>query len=140
MRIPGCSATRRSATRRSATRRSATKTLSYQGLSATKTFSYHKLNFFSSSLLYGMPAPSAESQHPEAWQASTYGHKLTKLGEGMANCWEYHSLNTSSQCPAIQTRMEPGQTAQDPDLVAHVFKQKKDQLMHDIISGGILGM
>ena len=24
--------------------------------------------------MYGTPAPSAESQHPEAWPASTYGH------------------------------------------------------------------
>jgi len=24
--------------------------------------------------LYGTPAPSAESQHLEAWPASTYGH------------------------------------------------------------------
>ena len=30
------------------------------------------LSFFL--LLYGMPAPSAERQHPEAWPASTYGH------------------------------------------------------------------
>ena len=30
------------------------------------------LSFFS--LLYGTPAPSAESQHPEAWPASTYGY------------------------------------------------------------------
>ena len=28
-----------------------------------------KLDFFSFYLLYGMPAPSAESQHPEAWPA-----------------------------------------------------------------------
>ena len=33
-----------------------------------------KLDFFSSSLLYGTPAPSSERQHPEAWPASTYGH------------------------------------------------------------------
>jgi len=26
------------------------------------------------SLLYGMPASSAERQHPEAWPASIYGH------------------------------------------------------------------
>ena len=29
---------------------------------------------FSSSLLYGTPASSAESQHPEAWPASIYRH------------------------------------------------------------------
>ena len=32
-----------------------------------------RLSFFFS-LLYGMPAPSSECQHPEAWPASTYGH------------------------------------------------------------------
>ena len=31
-----------------------------------------RLSFLS--LLYGTPAPSIESQHPEAWPASTYGH------------------------------------------------------------------
>ena len=31
-----------------------------------------RLSFFS--LLYGMPAPSAEGQHPEAWPAGIYGH------------------------------------------------------------------
>ena len=31
-----------------------------------------RLSFFS--LLYGTPAPSAESQQPEAWTASIYGH------------------------------------------------------------------
>ena len=32
-----------------------------------------KFDFSFFSLLYGTPAPSAESQHPEAWPASTYG-------------------------------------------------------------------
>ena len=35
-----------------------------------------RLLFFS--LLYGMPAPSTERQHPEAWPARIYGH----LSEG----------------------------------------------------------
>ena len=29
-----------------------------------------------------MPAPSAESQHPEAWPASTYGHLREVLDSG----------------------------------------------------------
>ena len=34
-----------------------------------------RLDFhFSSTLSYGMPASSVESQHPEAWPASTYGY------------------------------------------------------------------
>ena len=33
----------------------------------------HKLDFHFV-LLYRMPAPSAECQHPEAWPASIYGH------------------------------------------------------------------
>ena len=70
--IPG-----RSATRHSATRRSATMDIQLLRLSATKDFqlprpSSTRLSCFS--LLYGTPAPSAESQHPEAWPASTYGH------------------------------------------------------------------
>ena len=43
--------------------------------SVKKTFAYTKelaYRFFS--LLYCMPAPRAESQHPVAWPASTYGH------------------------------------------------------------------
>ena len=31
-------------------------------------------NYTFFSLLYGMPAPTAERQHPEAWPASIYGH------------------------------------------------------------------
>ena len=33
-----------------------------------------KLDFSFFSLLYGMAAPSAERQHPEAWPASNYRH------------------------------------------------------------------
>ena len=36
-------------------------------------------------LLYGMPAPSAERQHPEAWPASTYGHLREVLDSGALN-------------------------------------------------------
>ena len=42
--------------------------------------------------------------------------------------------------PEIQCRLKEGQTAQDrPDLVARVFKQKKDQLMQDLKTGGVIG-
>ena len=33
---------------------------------------FESLSFFL--LLYGMPAPSTERQHPEEWPASTYGY------------------------------------------------------------------
>ena len=49
-------------------------------------------------------------------------------------------MTCNSKCPEITDNLEVGQTAQDrPDLVARVFKQKKDQLMKDLISGEILG-
>ena len=42
--------------------------------------------------------------------------------------------------PEIKEQLKQGQTAQDrPDLVARVFKQKKDQLMNDLIVGEVLG-
>ena len=66
--------------------------------------------------------------------------------DGMAICREYHkpdyfvTMTCNPNWPEIKDNLKPGQTAQDrPDLVARVFKQKKDQLMQDIISGGIFG-
>ena len=66
--------------------------------------------------------------------------------DGMAICREYHkpdyfvTMTCNSNWPEIKEQLKEGQTAQDrPDLVARVFKQKKDQLMKDIISGGIFG-
>ena len=42
--------------------------------------------------------------------------------------------------PEIKEQLNQGQTAHDrPDLVARVFKQKKDQLMNDLIVGEVLG-
>ena len=49
-------------------------------------------------------------------------------------------MTCNSHWPEIQAELKPGQTAQDrPDVVARVFKLKKDQLMQDIKSGGVLG-
>ena len=40
----------------------------------------------------------------------------------------------------IKSALRPGQRAQDrPDLVARVFKLKKDQLMNDLVKGNVLG-
>ena len=41
-----------------------------------------RLSFFS--LLYGMPAPSSECQHPEAWPASIYGHLRESVDFGVS--------------------------------------------------------
>ena len=66
--------------------------------------------------------------------------------DGMAICREYHkpdlfiTMTCNPNWPEIKEQLKQGQTAQDrPDLVARVFKQKKDQLMNDLIVGEVLG-
>jgi hypothetical protein len=66
--------------------------------------------------------------------------------DGMAICREYHkpdlfiTMTCNPHWPEIKDQLKEGQTAQDrPDLVARVFKQKKDQLMNDLIVGEVLG-
>ena len=70
----------------------------------------------------------------------------SQFQDGMAIVREYHkpdyflTMTCNPKWPEITENLEVGQTAQDrPDIVARVFKQKKDQLMHDLISGEILG-
>ena len=69
-----------------------------------------------------------------------------KFQDGMAICREYHkpdyfiTMTCNSKWPEIKAQLQDGQKAQDrPDIVARVFKQKKDQLMQDLKSGGVLG-
>ena len=64
----------------------------------------------------------------------------------MAICREYHkpdffiTMTCNPKWPEITEHLKNGQSAQDrPDLVGRVFKQKKDQLMHDIVVGEVLG-
>ena len=64
----------------------------------------------------------------------------------MAIVREYHkpdffiTMTFNPKWPKIISGLKKGQTAQDrPDLVARVFKQKKDQLMQDLKSGHIFG-
>ena len=66
--------------------------------------------------------------------------------DGMAICREYPNpdlfitMTCNPHWPEIEGQLKPGQTAQDrPDLVARVFKQKKDQLMQDLKTGFIFG-
>ena len=49
-------------------------------------------------------------------------------------------MTCNPKWPEIVNGLKKGQNAQDrPDLVARVFKQKKDQLMQDLKSGYVLG-
>ena len=66
--------------------------------------------------------------------------------DGMAICREFHkpdlfiTMTCNPNWPEIKKVQNEGQTVQDrPDLVARVFKQKKDQLMNDLITGEALG-
>ena len=70
----------------------------------------------------------------------------SQFQDGMAIVRKHHkpdyfiTMTCNTNWPEITENLEPGQKAQDrPDLVACVFKQKKDQLMQDLISGGVLG-
>ena len=69
-----------------------------------------------------------------------------KFQDGMAICREYHkpdyfiTMTCNPNWPEIKDQLKRGQTAQDrPDIVARVFKLKKDQMMQDLKSGHVLG-
>ena len=69
-----------------------------------------------------------------------------KFQDGMAICREYHkpdyfiTMTCNPHWPEIQTHLKEGQSAQDrPDIVARVFKQKKNQIMNDLKHGCIFG-
>ena len=69
-----------------------------------------------------------------------------KFQDGMAIVREYHkpdyfiTMTCNAQWPEIKDVLLDGQTPQDrPDIVARIFKLKKDQLMKDIVSGGVFG-
>ena len=66
--------------------------------------------------------------------------------DAMAICREYHkpdyfiTMTCNPHWPEILKELKQGETAQDrPDVVARVFKQKKDQMINDLIKGKILG-
>ena len=70
----------------------------------------------------------------------------SQFQDGMAICRKYHkpdffiTMTCNTNWKEIQSEMRQGETAQDrPDLVARVFKQKKDQLIKDIKTGQIFG-
>ena len=69
-----------------------------------------------------------------------------KFQDGMAICREYHkpdffiTMTCNPNWPEIKKDLLEGQTPQDrPDVVARVFKLKKDQLMKDLTVGHLFG-
>ena len=69
-----------------------------------------------------------------------------KFQDGMAICREYHkpdffvTMTCNPNWPEIKEDLLNGQSPQDrPDIVARVFKMKKDQLMKDLTGGGLFG-
>ena len=69
-----------------------------------------------------------------------------KFQDGMAICREFHkpdffiTMTCNPKWPEIANELVNGQEPQDrPDLVAKVFKLKKDQLMKDLTSGALFG-
>ena len=69
-----------------------------------------------------------------------------KFQDAMAICKKFHkpdffiTMTCNPHWPEIQAELKEGQKAQDrPDLVARVFKEKKDQLLKDLKAGGIFG-
>ena len=70
----------------------------------------------------------------------------SKFQDGMAICRKYRkpdffiTFTCNPNWEEITRELRKGETVQDrPDLVARVFKLKKDQLMKDIKSGRVLG-
>ena len=70
----------------------------------------------------------------------------SQFQDGMAICREYHkpdffiTMTCNRHWPEITRELRNMETAQDrPDIVARVFKQKKDQLIKDIKFGSVLG-
>lgn len=66
--------------------------------------------------------------------------------DAMAICREYHkpdyfiTMTCNPHWPEIKDHLLPNQTAQDrPDVVARVFKQKKDAIMNDLVQGSLFG-
>ena len=106
-----------------------------------------------------MRAPRADALYNDDHQRPSTGRKIlassftggpryynAKFQNGMAICRKYHkpdffiTMTCNPKWPEILSELLPDQTPQDrPDIVARVFKLKKDQLMNDIVHGGVLG-
>ena len=104
-------------------------------------------------------APREDGMYHDDHQQPTIGRKIlsssytgsprwynAKFQDGMAICREYSkpdffiTMTCNPNWPEILLELKDGQSAQDrPDIVARVFKLKKDQLMQDLKTGGVLG-
>ena len=104
-------------------------------------------------------APREDSLYQDDHQRPPVGRKIlsssltgsprwynAKFQNGMAICRKYHkpdyfiTMTCNPKWPEITSQLLPGQEPQDrPDCVARVFKLKKDQLMEDLVHGGVLG-
>ena len=103
--------------------------------------------------------PREDGLYPDDHQRPAIGRKIlasshtgsprwynAKFQNGMAICRKYHkpdlfiTMTCNPNWPEIQSELLQGQTPQDrPDIVARVFKLKKDQLINDCVHGGIFG-
>ena len=104
-------------------------------------------------------APRAEGIYPDDHRQPAVGRKIlpssfsgsvrwlnAKFQDAMAIVREFHkpdffiTMTTNPNWPEITKQLLEGQTAQDrPDIVARVFRLKKDQLMKDLTVGGLFG-
>ena len=66
--------------------------------------------------------------------------------DGMAICREYHkpdlfiTMTCNPNWEEIQSQLNGASVQDRPDLVARVFKMKKDQLIEDIMKGNVFGV
>ena len=69
-----------------------------------------------------------------------------QLQDGMAICHEYHKpdlfimMTCNPHWDEIKTQLNGASVQDRPDLVARVFKQKKDWLMDDIMKARVFGV
>ena len=104
-------------------------------------------------------APRADALYHDDHQRPPIGRKIlassftgsprwynTKFQNGMAICRKYHkpdffiTMTCNPKWPEITAVLNKDQTPQDrPDIVARIFKLKSDQLIEDLIHGGVLG-
>ena len=104
-------------------------------------------------------APRGDGLFPDDHQQARIGRKIlsssfqgsprwynAKFQDAMAIVREYHkpdffiTMTTNPKWPEITQHLLNGQEPQDrPDIVARVFRLKKDQLLKDIITGGLFG-
>ena len=106
-----------------------------------------------------MRAPRADALYNDDHQRPPTGRKIlasshtgsprwynAKFQNGMAICRKFHkpdffiTATCNPKWPEITSELLEGQKPQDrPELVARVFKLKINQLMNDLVHGGVLG-